>query len=472
MFLPFFPLAQIFSFPPSQQVIIPQNNSLPPSEINPLVTPLRQQVVTQIQEIRTLPGQLDPVPVFNSNSPEIVQTEGILLSTFPPQGKTVSGAHLNFPFKGRFDIFTHHIARAKTRKETRTLFQAILIYNPHTYPVALNILQGATYLTQPDASFINLPSYVDNPFGNIFAGPGSRTTNDVLRGWRQKDIPPTVIIPPRQNYMLKNLPIPVGKVTPSSNGRTTLMRLSSSDFIYVASLAMFAPLDRQGKEQIPTLKQWENLLITGKLAGPRDIPPTELKSESDFIYGRVAGVAQGSQWKAFLTDTKDVNYLSIPPENQAFSYPISTTHTGTLGTGQVQSATLLARYPDTAYYAHGNYGVQYSLNFPLRNQNSTPKQVSISLQTPLKVNHNNKGLMFFEPPEDRVFFRGTVRVAYQDDLGMTQERYIHLVQRRGQQGEPLIILNMKPEERRQVQLDLVYPPDATPPQVVTVKTLR
>ncbi|MGB7893662.1 MAG: DUF3370 family protein, partial [Microcoleus sp.] len=46
----------------------------------------------------------------------------------------------------------------------------------------------------------------------------------------------------------------------------------------------------------------------------------------------------------------------------------------------------------------------------------------------------------------------------------------HIVQRRGQQGEPLVNVNMKPGERRLVQVDFLYPPDATPPQVLTVRS--
>lgn len=65
-------------------------------------TPPPQEVV-QPQLMRPLPGRLDAVPVFNSNSPEQVQTEGILLSTFPQSSKRVKAAHLNFPLRGRFD---------------------------------------------------------------------------------------------------------------------------------------------------------------------------------------------------------------------------------------------------------------------------------------------------------------------------------------------------------------------------------
>ncbi|MFN6218541.1 MAG: DUF3370 family protein, partial [Aphanizomenon sp.] len=45
-----------------------------------------------------------------------------------------------------------------------------------------------------------------------------------------------------------------------------------------------------------------------------------------------------------------------------------------------------------------------------------------------------------------------------------------LVQRRGEMGQPLVVLNIKPENTSLVQLDFLYPPDASPPQVLTVST--
>ncbi|NEO25271.1 DUF3370 family protein, partial [Moorena sp. SIO4A5] len=53
-----------------------------------------------------------------------------------------------------------------------------------------------------------------------------------------------------------------------------------------------------------------------------------------------------------------------------------------------------------------------------------------------------------------------------------QTRYVHLVQRRGQPGHPLVTLNLAPEEVRQLEVDFLYPPDSTPPQVLTVRTLE
>jgi Protein of unknown function (DUF3370) len=63
-----------------------------------------------------------------------------------------------------------------------------------------------------------------------------------------------------------------------------------------------------------------------------------------------------------------------------------------------------------------------------------------------------------------------VRVRYKDDAGNAQSRYVQLVQFRGQQGEPLVELNLEAKALRLVQVDFLYPPDATPPQVLTVKT--
>jgi Protein of unknown function (DUF3370) len=442
----------------------------PIAQLTP-ATPPPEEVV-QPQEVRPLPGKLDTVPTFNSNSPELVLKEGILLSTFPPDGKKVPTAHLNFPFRGRFDIFAHHVAKAEPPENLRSLYLGIILHNPGSQPVKVNIWQAASYLSQPDAPFIQLPSFSQNLLGTIFAGPGDRVMSDVLRGKRQEIFPAQIEIPPGQSQMLLNLPIPVQGLTPPLNGRSTLMRLWSSSTVYAASLAMFARTNPDGSERSPTLAEWQNLLDNGDLAGPRDKTPTPLEDiGKPRVYGRVAGVARGSQWRAFLVDSPKARYLTIPRPGQVFSYALSTLHGGTLGTGQIQSATMLVRYPDTAYRAHGNYGIQYSLKLPLYNNNQSPQTVSLSMQTPLKEDQLVKpGLRFFSTPARQVFFRGTVRVRYKDDQGQSQTKFMHLVQKRGQPGEPLVLLNIKPGDRSLVEVDFLYPPDSTPPQVLTVST--
>ena len=141
------------------------------------------QEILRTQEMRVLPGALDQIPVFNSNSPELVLNEGILLSTFPKARKSFANAHLDRSFMGRFDLFTHHIAKGGA-EDLRTLYEGVIVYNLTAEPVTIDILQAASYVSQPDAPFIEMPSVVENPIGNVYAGPGSRSVSDVLRGRR------------------------------------------------------------------------------------------------------------------------------------------------------------------------------------------------------------------------------------------------------------------------------------------------
>lgn len=243
--------------------------------------------------------------------------------------------------------------------------------------------------------------------------------NQVLRGRRQTHWPARVVIPPEQSRMLMNLPIPVPKpatvrkqpipkpqllqalqplqinaqLTPtleeplprhfisSSNARSTLLQLRSSGPVYVASMAMYAQINPDASERIPTLEDWKWLLFNASLAGPRDIPPTPLDiNPRRFFYGRVAGVSQGSRWQSQITDHSNTKDLTIPQAGQGFAYGLSTLVRGTLGSAQVQSAPMLVRYPDTAYQAHGNYAVHYDLSLPLHNPTNQVQAVRSRLR--------------------------------------------------------------------------------------------
>ncbi len=449
--------------PPTLKPLFPRRLGQPEQLDGEIVVP---------QEVRPLPGSLDQVAVFNSNNPEIIGGEGILLSSFPPTGMAYPEAHLNYAFNGRFDIFTHHITRARDSSQLRTLFQGILIYNPsRSETVTLGVRQAASYLTRPDAIYNPLPSYLEDPVGQAYSGPGSRVVNDLLRGRRQGLWPSEVLIPPGQVALLMNLPIPPGTVAPTSNARSTLARLNSSGPVYVATVALAAPLNAYGQERPPSLDDYLQVLLKRDLVRPRDRVPTppERTDIYPYIYGRVAGIARGSLWQASLTDPGQ-STLTIPNPGGMISYPISTLPRGSLGTGQIQSAPLLARYPESAYAAHGNYGIEYDLTLPLINHSSSPQTVALRFQTPLKRD-SGPGLHFLTNPPDRVFYRGPIRIDYTDDRGVPQTRYLHVVQNRGQQGENLLQLTLAPKQERQVRVRLLYPADATPPQVLTVATL-
>jgi Protein of unknown function (DUF3370) len=465
---------------------------------------LSSNEILQPQDIRPLPGGLDSIPVFNSNSPEVIRQSGILLSTFPREGKQNPSAHLDYTFQGRFDVFAHHIAKTLRPDTTPTLYNGILIYNPSsTRSITLNVLKAASYLGTPDAPYIDLPSLLDNPLGRYFSGPGGRLTDVLLRGNRQSNWPSRVTLGPKQSGMLMNLPIPVPRpalaklswspisrivfpslvqqnpglnnvaldTAPSSNTRSTFMQLNSSGPVYMAYLAMHAPMEANGQEGIPQKSDWENLAVNGNLVNPRDRLPSPVNLISErFYYGRAAGVSQGSQWKSQVTDPHGKK-LTIPEDGQAFSYGLSTLPQGTFGTGQVQSAPMIKRYADTAYFAHGNYGIHYELALPLYNPRKTERQVAISIQTPLKQDIWDKGLRFLRALPSQSFFRGTVRVRYKDKSDEIHQQYFHISQRQGQQGEPIAVLKLSSKESQLVNLDYYYPPDATPPQVLTIQTL-
>jgi hypothetical protein len=433
------------------------------------VIPGPQEILRSQQEVRVLPGGLDDVPVFNSNSPELVLQEGILLSTFPKSGKQFENAHLDRSFTGRFDIFAHHIAKG-TPEDLRTLYLGIIAHNPGNIPVTIDILQASSHLSQPDAPFIELPPIVPNNTASVYAGPGSRVASEVLRGFRQNEFPARITIEPNGYALILNQDIPVRALTPPINGRSVLIRLRSSGPVYLASMGKFAPVDEQGKERAPKLEEWRSLLQTSNLSSPRDRTPTPIsQTKGSLIYGRVAGVSIGSRWQGVLNDRNSTS-LAIPKAGSAISYGISLLNRGTLGTGQDQSAKMERRYLDTAYEAHGNYGIEYNLVLPLENKSNELKTVNVSIETPLKRDDTQQGLRFLDPLPKNIFFRGTVRVKYADDQGRSQTQYFHLVQRQGQMGEPLVVLQMKPGEKRQVLVDLIYPADATPPQVLTVQT--
>jgi len=84
-----------------------------------------------------------------------------------------------------------------------------------------------------------------------------------------------------------------------------------------------------------------------------------------------------------------------------------------------------------------------------RFNNTGQTQVTLSIQTPVKQDKLTQGATLLEPPDSQVFFRGTVRLRYNDDQGLPQTQYVHLVQ--VGLGEPLVVLKMKQRDRRLVK---------------------
>jgi hypothetical protein len=429
---------------------------------------IKETPVLKETEVRPLPGSLDKVPMFNSNSPEVVKTSGVLLSLLAKEGKRYPDAHLEHPLKGKFRVFAHHINNRIKQEENRVLYLGLIAYNPDSKDAAVRILKAASYLSQPDAPFKKLPPLTENPDGLVYAGPGDRITNDYLRGDSQIGWPSKITVPAKGYAIIYALPVQIRGLLSQANGRSTLLELSASRKIYLCEVADFIkPLSNQRVEP-PSLERFVEIAETHELSLERDKTPSVPNAKGPLIYGRVAGLQMGCKWTGTATDgEKYISRLTIPAVDKSLAFPLCSLERGTFATGQIQSANLVVRYPDTAYAAHGNYAVEYRMQFPLYNPATTPVKVSFSLDTPVKTDQAKDNLTYFEPPAKNTFFRGTVLVQYLSDKGEKTKKYVHLVETRGTKSEELFSIVMKPKGRRTVQFSMFYPPDATPPQVIT-----
>ncbi len=417
------------------------------------------------QQLRPLPGQLDGVLLLNDNNPELITGEGVLLSTFP------ANQGLDVALDGRFDLFSHHVYAGKPEELASTLWLAVLAQPLGTEPVTLDVISGSTSLSQGTKSgqtaapFLPLPSLMAESTTPIASGPGSRVAGDLLRGDQAPELPKQIKIDPGHASALLVLPIPVAGLDPLLNGRNLQLRLKSSAPVYLATVAAYGQNDSPPSDQ-----RWRALLSTGTRS-PKEHQPTPRGSKGRMIYSRVSGVQIGSTWTGSLSDPGS-NTLNI---NEApISWPISSLERGDLGTNQVQTAELKRFDKGTAWAAHGNYGVEYDLTLPLSNPERSSRTVAIALESPDKRGSSNGKLQFKPGNSGPVMFRGPIEITGLDGANgraMGRRRF-HLVLRRGQEGPQLGTVSLAPGESRRVRVRLVYPADATPPQVLTVLPVK
>jgi len=453
-----------------------------------------EQSTQRPQTLHPLPGQLDPTLLFNDNNPESIKASGILLSTFSPVGRFHPEAHLDQQFVGNFTVFSHHVY-ARPAHGATTAWLALLAGNAADRPITVTAQQAATALSQPDAPFLPLPSFLEENLsldragdhgdtaassppaplsavaaarldqeplrrglagrGAVYAGPGSRVAGVLLRGCSTPDLPSSWRLPPHTTQPLLVLPIPTTHLNPPVNGRTTQLRLHSSGPV---AMAMVVAL----QDEPPHLSTLLGLL-DGPLS-PKGHQPTPPGHDGGIVYSRVSGVQRGARWQARLTDPgRDVlSVRSVP-----VGWPISALVGGTMTTGQVQTAPLATFYPGTAWAAHGNYGVEYHLTLPLLNDTPEPVALQLALESPQEREPQAGVVALAAPsPTTPVRFRGPVAVQGLD--GPPRERVFHLVQRRGQPGPLLGAVTLAPGEERTVVVRLIYPADATPPQVLSL----
>jgi hypothetical protein len=439
-----------------------------------LAAPAPSVPLLRPQAVWPLPGDLDAEPMLNDNNPELIGGPGILLSSFNPErgfdGRplAVPTAHLNAPLQGPFTLFSHHVYAGRKGSSDSTLWLAVVAAPRGDQPLRLRLRAGSTALSQSvdgrqaAAPFLPLPSLLAQGSTPIWSGPGSRVATELLRRERSPQLPEGWTLPPGQLTPLLVLPLPVRGLDPLLNGRNLQLRLDADGPVDVATLAAFG----QG-EAPPDPAQWGQLLAGG--LSPKEHEPTPRGASGPMIYSRVSGVQIGSVWRARLTDP---GAPTLSASRAPISWPIASLERGTLGSGQVQTAELSRAYPGTAWAAHGNYGVEYDLTIPLRNDSRSPLALELALESPLKQERLQGGLAFLPSPSRAVMFRGTVEVSGLDGPlpgGRPEGRQgFHLVLRNGQQGPVLGRVTLAPGERRSVAVRLIYPADATPPQVLSL----
>jgi len=424
------------------------------------------------QSVLPLRGGLDGVWMVNDNNPELIRAPGILLSTF--NGARFSGphaSHLNLPLSGRFDLFSHHVYAGKSDQLDSTLWLAVVAAPAGEQPVRLRLLEGSTSLSQAtrsgqlDAPFLPLPTLITETAEPVFAGPGSRVAGELLRGESTAAFPKEWSLSNADPRVLVTLPLPVEGLGPLLNGRNLQLRLESDGPVSLATLATYGSPDRP-----PSADVWRSLLDSGTLS-PREHKPTPRGAPGGITYSRVSGVQVGQRWQATLTSP---GHEALLVSDAPLSWPISSLERGTLGTGQVQTAELKRFYPGTAWAAHGNYGVEYDLTLPLRNASDSTVALDLALESPVKADLPLGGLRFRSPPGPAVMFRGLIEVRGLDSPSARPAgvRRFHLVTRQGQEGPSLGRITLAPGIDRQVRVRLIYPADATPPQVLSLLPVK
>ena len=437
-----------------------------------------QTSVLRPQTVAPLPGGLDRTLLINDNNPELIRGQGILLSTFAPQGPHPE-AHLHGPLSGVFGLFSHHVYAGQPSRLDSTLWLAVVAAPRGPRPVRLELLGGATSLSQSldpgesAAPFLPLPPLLRQGLSPVWSGPGSRVATELLGRAPNPRLPRGWSLPAGQLSTLLTLPIPVRGLDPLLNGRNLQLRLRSDGPVDVALLAAYGPLDGP-----PPAAFWQAMLKRDGLS-PKEHTPSPRGASGPIIYSRVSGIQVGATWRGRLSDPGST---SLSVRRAPISWPIASLERGRLGSGQVQTAEMKVFYGGTAWAAHGNYGVEYQLQIPLRNDTATPVTLALALESPLKRDLAEGGLRFAAgtPGSGPVVFRGTVEVAglSPGDAPLSQPHGVpaavlgpqafHLVQRAGEMGPALGLVRLAPGESRLVRVRLIYPADATPPQVLSL----
>jgi hypothetical protein len=389
---------------------------------------------------------------LNDNHPEILSRytpeRAITSSTMPPQGTAHPGAHQNQAINGEGSIFSSHQNRTG-----RELHQNLLLHNPTDKPVRVQVsalasttTREAPYrdtTTKPTAATATRP----DPSGTLGNGPGDRTADLVLRGHREG--PASITIPPHGTAVLHSASHPKGVEL------VTQAQFKTDGPVNAAVAYSTTPLanDKTGHSA-----KAAEILRTSDLVA-RDPKHDKIPSppgDGRFIYGRVAGMVEGSNGTATLTnDNGNKRFITDRPGTQEFAFLTKTTRNVD---GYDSAGRMLSRYPDSAYKNHGNYGADLTVSLPLHNPANAPgpRRVRVYFDTPPE--QNNGGVS------------RSIRNSVAATAGGTT-RYFNLNQQAGSRSQtPLVDVTLKPGQSMDAALRMVNAANNTPPHTIRVVT--
>lgn len=429
-----------------------------PGQVSPLPEAEKRQQIHTFP----LPGGLDTEPMLNSNRPERLESQGVILSTLPapaalPQADR-PGHFLDQGLQGNFTVFAHHVVRTAVG-DSRQFQLGLLAHNRSDQPLTLKRLRGQAFITRPDAPFIDLPLVQPNPDSKVFAGPGDRLSGAVLQ--------PSGSLPAQswqlaagETQLLMHWQVPTNPLwfIQQDNGLSARFEFESSAEVRLSWVALL-------QNAAPRLSDYQALLDSGQSAGPAETEatlydPQTPPSGGAFRYGRVAGLQAGSRWQGEIQLSSEQQ--QVLSQGQAVGWPVSALYLKRFETGQNQSAPLLARVPGSALEAHGNYAVLYQLRLKLENPSASPQTYTLAWGHPLSYKGGQAD--FVVNPRARTTFRGSLKIS-----GADQQKIQHLVLKEGSLTPPLWEQPLKPQASAQLTLEWMYPPDCTPPQLLILK---
>jgi hypothetical protein len=451
---------------------IPEEQDLTPPQTDTEAVATRERSA----RLLVLPGMLNKMPVFYSNRPELLKTPGeILNSTDLPEMNSLTGS---------FSIFAHHVV--ETAPFDFSGFRLGLLVRPASSQatekekaVSLTLHNAFISRTQPDAPFITTaPLLTQTKMSKIVSGPGDAmawarlNTQDLYpeNSLATKSLPATFTFDREilvADIEVPTFPLGLG-IIGERNGLSAWLDVSSTAPVSLRWVAIKTTkpsaglADYQDAAKIP--------------AGPSELPATVYDPQGAppsgvFRFGRVAGVVQGADWNGvYRLSSEDIDNLK---EGLLLAWPVASTYLKAWG-GQNQSAPLLARQADSAVQSHGNYGVAYHMAYTLAN----PDDAALELQwrwtqpTSVSKNVNAKNILSYDP-KTQIVFRGSIRVeTHCQEDGKDHDpkiQFYHLQVKQGHWHAPFYAHSLPPKSECRLLLDWVYPPDAIPPQMLSVE---